>query len=78
MKIVNNYKPKTTRFCDLEDGVVFMCEDTLYMKLRAVAMPNCPIVFNAVSLASGIIATIVAIKPVQPVDGEFVVKKVNA
>lgn len=76
MKIVNNYNPKPTRFCDLEEGVVFMYEDTLYMKLQTVR--NCPIMFNAVSLVSGVITTIISITPVRPVDGEFVVKKVNA
>lgn len=76
MKIVNNYNPKPTRFCDLEGGVVFMYEDELYMKLNR--LDTYPIMFNAVSLASGIITTIVSISPVRPVDGEFVVKKVNA
>lgn len=76
MKIVNNYNPKPTRFCDLEEGVVFMYEDELYMKLNR--LDTCPIMFNAVSLVSGIITTIVSISPVRPVDGEFVVKKVNA
>jgi hypothetical protein len=76
MKIVDNSMHKITRFCDLEAGVVFMYEDTLFMKMENV--PNFPINFNAVSFVSGVITTIIAITPVRLVDGEFVIKKVNA
>lgn len=77
MKIVDNYKPSVTRFCDLEQGVVFLHKDTYYMKLQPLPS-GCPIMFNAVSLVSGVITTIIATQPVRPVDGEFVAKKVNA
>jgi hypothetical protein len=78
MKINDSKSQDVVLFSELEAGVVFKLDGIYYMKIKYIRVYT-PInaIYNAVSLNSGIPLYIVD-KYVTPVDGEFVVKKVNA
>ena len=76
MKILDRRKPDV-KFGTLEPGVVFLHKGTYYLRLQYLPV-GCHVQMNAVSLVSGVITTIPTDAMVKPIDGEFVVKKVNA
>lgn len=75
MKVNDQHHCKIVPFCSLEAGAVFYCDSDYYMKIDVLLPPKDA---YAVSLVRGACSIFRSDTPVLPVDGEFVVKKVNA